>query len=250
MQLILGKNQKLKKLLIKKHQNSGRNNKGSITVAHKGGGKKQKFRLIEFTKFIWNSKGIIQKIEYDPNRTSLINLLIYSQGIICYNLKIEKTYIGDIISTVNKFIHFSGWSSYLNNFQLNSILSQIEYYYFNKSQYCKSAGAFCILLKKKEEGNLIKLKSKKIKIFKKWNIGTLGKIQNIEIKKKKYKKAGHKRNIGIRPTTRGVAMNPVDHPHGGGEGKSSGGRSSVSPWGKITKGLKTQKKWKKKKVTF
>lgn len=243
--VILAKQLKTKKFLQKKKRNSGRNNRGKITVYHKGGGNKKKYRIIDLNKFIWNIKGVIKRIEYDPNRTSLITLISYSNGIICYALNINSTHIGDIIHNKDEKTNLKGCGSYLKNFKLGDKISQLEYYYTTKAQYSRTSGSYSILLKNNKNRCLIKLSSLKYKIFKDLNTAVFGEIFNYNKSKKKYKKAGYNRAKGRRPSVRGVSMNPIDHPHGGGEGKGTPGRPSVTPWGIPTKGSKTKKKWKK-----
>lgn len=243
--IILSKQPKIKKLLQRKKKNSGRNNRGKITVYHKGGGNKKKYRIIDLNKFIWNIKGIIKKIEYDPNRTSIITLISYSNGVICYSINVNNTQIGDIIYNKDEKINLKGCGSYLKNFKLGDRISQLEYYYTTKAQYSRTSGNYSILLKNNENYCLIKLSSSRYKIFRGLNTAILGEIYNHNEIKKKYKKAGYSRGKGKRPSVRGVSMNPIDHPHGGGEGKGTPGRPSVTPWGMPTKGSKTKKKWKK-----
>lgn len=243
--VILTRQLKTKKFLQKKKRNSGRNNRGKITVYHKGGGNKKKYRIIDLNKFIWNIKGIIKKIEYDPNRTSIITLISYSNGIICYTLSIHSTHIGDIIYNKDKKTNLKGCGSYLKNFKSGDKISQLEYYYTTQAQYSRTSGSYSVLLKNNKNHCLIKLSSLKYKIFKGLNTAILGEIFNYNKTKGKYKKAGYSRAKGKRPSVRGVSMNPIDHPHGGGEGKGTPGRPSVTPWGMPTKGSKTKKKWKK-----
>lgn len=232
------------KLQIGKKKINGRNNSGKITVYHRGGGNKKNYRLIDFQKYIWNTRGIIINFEYEPRRNTPINTIFYSQGIVCYCIHIHGTFIGDTIINKNQKILTLGCGSYLKNFNLNSYICQITYFYINTNQYIRSMGTFGVITNKTKKKIFVKLSSKKIKTFNMWNTCILGRISML-ITQNNYKKAGYSRNRGWRPIVRGVAMNPVDHPHGGGEGKTSGGRPSVTPWGKITKGLKTKKKWKK-----
>jgi len=235
----------IKYLTQKKKKINGRNNKGQISIFGRGGGNKKKYRLIDFNKFIWNIPGIILRIESDPNRTSLISLISYTNGIINYSLNIKGTYTGDYIINQSQEKNLLGFTSYIKDINLNTKISQIEYNFLSKMQYCRAAGSYAIIIKKGKKNSLLKLNVKKHKIFQIWSIAVIGQISNLKHKLKKYKNAGHRSAMGFKPKVRGVAMNPIDHPHGGGEGKSSGGRPSVTPWGKITKGKKTQKKWKK-----
>lgn len=239
---ILSKQPKVKKLIQKKKRNSGRNNRGKITVYHRGGGNRRKYRIVDLNKFIWNLKGIIKRIEYDPNRTSPITLISYGNGIMCYSISIAGTYIGDVIYNKDGKVNLKGCGTYLKNFKLGDRISQLEYYYATKAQYSRTSGNYSVLLKTNKSRCLVKLNSLKHKMFKELNTAILGKTLSFNEIKKRYKKAGYSRAKGRRPSVRGVSMNPIDHPHGGGEGKGTPGRPSVTPWGIVTKGPKTRKK--------
>ena len=186
----------------------------------------------------------MKRIEHDPNRTSGITLISYSNGLVCLTLSIKDTYIGDIIYNIDQALNVKGCGTYLKNLKLGDKISQVEYYYNTTAQYSRTSGNYSKIIKNNKDYYLIKFNSSKCKMFKKLNTAIYGEIFNFKEIKKNYKKAGYKRLKGIRPTVRGVSMNPVDHPHGGGEGKGTPGRPSVTPWGRVAKGPKTRKKWK------
>ena len=237
----------LKKGLNKK---SGRNFRGKITVYHKGGGNKKMYRIIDFKR--QNELGKVLRIEYDPNRSCFIALL--------YNFKIHKYFymlapeglkINDIIYNYklkdilkNKDIKI-GYSMPLYNIPLNIPIHNIELNKNGGGSLVRTAGNYAFILKKDLDINgfaYIKLSNSRIKKIPLVCLATIGKLSNSYHMLFNFKKAGYMRNINRRPVVRGVAMNPIDHPDGGGEGKASGGRVSVTPWGLITKGLKTVKK--------
>jgi len=236
----------LKKGLNKK---SGRNFRGKITVYHKGGGHKINYRIIDFKHV--NKQGKVINIQYDPNRSCYIAL--------CYNKETQKYFYtlapqglkkNDIIHTYNlnnilktREIKI-GYTMPLYNIPLNIPIYNIETIYNRGSTLVRSAGNFAFIIKKDIDINgfaYIKLNNKRIKKISLMCNATIGKLSNQYHDLYNYQKAGIIRNLNIRPTVRGVAMNPIDHPHGGGEGKTSGGRVSVTPWGLITKGYKTVK---------
>lgn len=232
-----------KKLLKGISKKSGRNNLGRITSFTKGGGHKRKYRFIDFKREILN--GIILNIEYDPNRNVPIafvkDLLKNSYGYILLT-KTQK--IGSTFSYKKKNLLFGDFSK-LKYLPINSKVSCIEEFYKKGFSYIRSAGTSGIIVNKDlKKKILIKFPSGKLKFFEKSSLATSGENAN-SMKSFKKNKAGRSRWLGKRPVVRGVAMNPIDHPHGGGEGKTSGGRPSVSPWGKLTKGVKTRSKKKK-----
>lgn len=237
---ILWKKKSFKYLKLKKLRINGRNNQGKLVVYHRGGGVKKNYRMIDYYKYIWNLYGIVYRIEYDPNRNSLINLILYTNGIFSYNLHTENLKIGDKILVKQNFINKIGYSCLLKNIPLNIKIHSIELSNLKGAQYIRSAGLFSVIYKHLKNYIILKVKKRFIKINN-LNMATIGSISNFEYIFKNFYKAGYFRKKGWRPVVRGVAKNPIDHPHGGGQGKTSGGRPSVSPQGKITKGLKTVK---------
>lgn len=222
---------------------SGRNNLGRITSFTKGGGHKRKYRFIDFKRKILN--GIILNIEYDPNRNVPIAFIKdLNTDHYGYILLTKTQQIGSIFSYKKKNLLFGDFSK-LKYLPINSKISCIEEFKKKGFSYIRSAGTSGVLVNKDFKNKvLIKFPSGKFKFFSKDSLATFGENAN-SIKTFKKNKAGRSRWLGKRPVVRGVAMNPIDHPHGGGEGKTSGGRPSVSPWGKLTKGVKTRSKKKK-----
>jgi len=246
------------KFLATKTKNfAGRNNRGSITVKHRGGGSKHNCWFIDFRRRLFNQVGLIQRIKRDSNRTGFVALVLYKQsGVFSHILCPADNKQGDIIKAVNYLEGFSrfysGFSMPLKNVSAGVPIHNIEFKTLSGGKIARAAGAFGIVMRKLclRNGKKIvgiRLPSKKVYYVSEKAFATLGKVSNSDHIFLNLFKAGQNRWRGIRPHVRGVAMNPVDHPHGGGEGKSSGGRSSVSCWGKKTKGYKTLKFKKKKK---
>jgi len=235
----------LKSLSYGINNTGGRNNSGLICNFHKGGGSKKIFRDIDFMRQILDIPGIIYRIEYDPNRSSYIALIIYQNGLFKYILATNGIKEGDIlIFSRNKGIDINiGNGMSLNEIPLGSKIHNIEIHPYSGGSIIRSAGNYCKLIKKDEKEATIRLKSKKEIKLSINCLANIGIVSKPDYKNIKGGKAGHSRYLGIRPTVRGVAMNPIDHPHGGGEGKTSGGRVSVTPWARPTKGYKTKRKY-------
>lgn len=221
----------IKKLKKGKLKSGGRNNYGRITSYRKGGGNKLKYRFIDFKRSMFNEKGKVINIEYDPNRTVKIALILYESGILSYILCPKDLKIGDEIesSLVKDFSYSSGDSGLIQNLRLGSLIHNIELKPGKGGQLMRSAGTFAKIIKREKNNVIIKLTSGKLYSINGKCMATLGIISNDLHSNFKYYKAGQKRWKGIRPSVRGVAMNPVDHPHGGGEGKSQIGRAPVTP---------------------
>jgi len=243
----------LKKLTEHKKKNSGRNNQGRITVRHRGGGNKIRYNIIDFKRAIFDVPAVVLQVHKDFNRNAFIALLLYKNGILSYIIAADNLKKGDIISASNKTVKLPGNAMPLLNMQLGSIIHNVELHYGKGGQLCRAAGTYATLVTKKVFKNLryaiVRLKSKEEYFIFLNNLAVFGVVSNIDFHLLTLKNAGSSRRLGIRPHVRGVAMNPVDHPHGGGEGKTSGGRPSVTPWGKITKGQPTRNP-KKKKFIF
>jgi large subunit ribosomal protein L2 len=237
----------LKSLTYGIKNNGGRNNNGLISSFHRGGGHKKAFRKIDFLRQILDVPGIIYRIEYDPNRSSYIALIIYQNGYIRYILATDGIKEGDtLIFTRTKNIDIKlGNAMPLNQIPVGTKIHNIESHPYDGGSIVRSAGTFCKLIKRDDKEATIRLKSKKEIIISSNCLASIGIVSKPDHKNLQGGKAGYSRYLGIRPTVRGVAMNPVDHPHGGGEGKTSGGRSSVTPWSRPTKGYKTKRKYKK-----
>nr|YP_009485497.1 ribosomal protein L2 [Melosira undulata]AVR57561.1 ribosomal protein L2 [Melosira undulata] len=221
--------------LIGLKNSTGRNNQGKITVFSKGGGKKQKYRKIDFTNHLKN-KSIITSIEYDPNRSANI-MSIFDCKFKKYYYKIAPIgqKIGDIIYNSNITNLFLGHTLNLNNIPIGTFIYNLAIKNTEKAKFARAAGSFGFLVEKNFKNCLIKLNSGKTKAALLNGYASLGIISNEFFCLKILAKAGRSRWLNKKPKVRGVAMNPVDHPHGGGEGKTSGGRPSVTPWGKPTK---------------
>lgn len=240
MQLKFKKNS-FKRLSFGSISISGRNNKGKIVVCHRGGGCKKKVRIIDFKKYIWNVFGFINRIEYDPKRNSLIALVTYSNGIITYCLATEGLNVGDFIINSEKTIIKSGNSTNLSSIPVGVRISSIELSINKGAQFIRAAGTYATVVTKYKSYCILKLKSGEMRKFPSNCLATVGVISNFQYMYRRFGKAGYYRKKGWLPIVRGVAMNPVDHPHGGGQGKTSGGRPSVTPKGIITKGKPTKK---------
>ena len=228
-------------LLEKQSKKSGRNNNGRITVRHRGGGSKQRYRIIDFKR---NKDGIpakVEHIEYDPNRTAHIALLLYADGERRYIIAPNGISTGDqLMSGTEASIHVGNCMP-LRNMPLGTTVHCIELKPGKGAQLARSAGAAVQLVAKEGQHATLRLRSGEMRKVLAECRATIGEVSNGEHSLRSLGKAGAKRWRGIRPTVRGVAMNPVDHPHGGGEGRTSGGRHPVSPWGTPTKGYKTRK---------
>ena len=236
----LWKGKSLKLLTIGKHSTGGRNNLGRITSRSKGAGHKQKYREIDFYRKKDNLKAKIERIEYDPNRSAHVALIKYEDGLMSYILAPNKIKIGDeVVSGKNKEIEIGNCMP-LSDIPTGTDIHNIELYPNGGGKLARSAGSSAQISGMDENYCIIKLSSGEIRKIINTARATIGSVSNTDHQNIKIGKAGRYRWRGRRPSVRGVAMNPVDHPHGGGEGKTSGGRSPVSPWGQSAKGLKTR----------
>jgi large subunit ribosomal protein L2 len=230
--LILKKSRKIIPLVKRKVKKSGRNNTGKITVRHRGGGLKRLFRIVDFYRSILNVVGTVIRFEYDSNRNSLLSLVSYSIGVLSYILAIEKIFVGNNIINTNKKIFLrnrNGSSMPLRYVNLKEKINCLENKMTKGATFLRSAGSFGIVLKKNIYFCLIKLKSGFIKYFNSYCIASIGSILNFNFYLFRHKTAGLIRNKNFRPHVRGVAMNPIDHPYGGGEGKKSKRKICMSP---------------------
>lgn len=233
----------LKNKILTKNKRQGRNNLGKITIRHRGGGAKRKIRILKNIRSLENIYGIVKFYEYDPNRNSYLSIIFYQNGAKEYALKLKSIDIGTKIIFSENIIIQPGNSTYLTNIPTGTKINNLEFRPFSKSRLARSGDSFAVVLSNTNEKTIILLPSKEIKIFNSRCIATIG----VPEKKKQsvINKAGRSRLLGIRPTVRGSAMNAVDHPHGGGEGKAPIGRKQpLTPWGKKTLGIKTRKKGK------
>ena len=218
----------------------GRNNYGRITSRHKGGGQKHKFRIIDFLRKKKNISGEVERIEYDPNRTAYIALIKYDDNERNYIICPQSLKVGDKILSGEKIEIKVGNCLYLKDIPPGTSVHNVELLPGNGGKLARSAGSSVTLSGYDGDYAIIKLSSGETRKVRSDCVATIGVVSNPDQKNIKIGKAGRNRWRGKRPQTRGVAMNPVDHPHGGGEGKTSGGRSPVSPWGQSAKGLKTR----------
>ncbi len=232
-----------KSLLEPLKKNGGRNSYGRITVRHQGGGNRQKYRVIDFKRDKDGIKAKVATIEYDPNRTANIALLNYLDGEKRYILAPVGLSVGDIVESGESADIKPGNALPLTNIPVGSLIHNVELKPGKGGQMVRAAGNAAQLMAKEGEYAQVRLPSGEVRMVRINCKATIGQVGNLEHENVSLGKAGRKRWMGIRPTVRGVVMNPVDHPHGGGEGKSPIGRPSpVTPWGKPTLGLKTRKK--------
>ncbi|GAB4113970.1 MAG: 50S ribosomal protein L2 [Candidatus Caldatribacteriota bacterium] len=223
---------------------AGRNNQGRVTVRHQGGGNKRRYRSIDFKRDKEGIPAKVASIEYDPNRSAYIALLYYLDGEKRYIICPEKLNVGDIVVSGKEADIKVGNTKPLKEIPLGSLIHNIELNPGQGGKLVRSAGASAQLMAKEGDYAQVKLPSGEVRLVHLNCMATIGQVGNLDYENISYGKAGKKRWLGIRPTVRGVAMNPIDHPLGGGEGKTSGGRHPVSPTGVPAKGYKTRKKHK------
>ena len=228
-------------LLEKKSKSGGRNNGGRITTRHIGGGHKQHYRVIDFRRNKDAIPATVERIEYDPNRTAFIALVCYADGERRYIIAPKGLKAGDKIESGDAAAIKVGNTLPLRNIPVGSVVHCLELKPGKGAQLARSAGASAQLVARDGAYATLRLRSGEMRKVLTECRATLGEVSNSEHSLRSLGKAGAKRWRGVRPTVRGVAMNPVDHPHGGGEGRTSGGRHPVSPWGTPTKGYKTRK---------
>ena len=227
-------------LLEKQGKTGGRNNAGRITTRHRGGGHKQHYRIVDFKRDKEGIPARVERIEYDPNRTAHLALLCYADGERRYIIAPKGVSVGDQLMAGHDAPIKVGNALPLRNIPIGSTVHCIEMRPGKKAQIARSAGASAQLIAREQGYATLRLRSGEMRKVPSDCRATLGEVGNSEHSLRKIGKAGANRWLGIRPTVRGVVMNPVDHPHGGGEGRTSGGRHPVSPWGTPTKGYKTR----------
>ena len=218
----------------------GRNNQGRITVRHQGGGVKRQYRKSVFKRTRWDIPAVVERLEYDPNRTAFIALIKYEDGLLSYIIAPQRLEVGDTVITSASADIKPGNTLPLKNIPVGTIIHNIELKPQKGAQMVRSAGTYAQLVGRDSGYAQIKLASGELRMVLDNCLATIGAVSNPDKSNEVSSKAGRNRHLGIRPTVRGVVMNPVDHPHGGGEGKSSGGRHPVTPWGKKTRGPKTR----------
>ena len=228
-------------LVEKQSRSGGRNNNGRITTRHIGGGHKQHYRRIDFKRTKDGIPAKVERLEYDPNRTAHIALLLFKDGERRYIIAPKGVQAGDVLESGSAAPIKTGNCLPLRNIPVGSVVHCIELKPGKGAQMARSAGASVQLVAREGQYATVRLRSGEMRKVLAECRATLGEVSNSEHSLRKLGKAGAARWRGVRPTVRGVAMNPVDHPHGGGEGRTSGGRHPVSPWGTPTKGYKTRK---------
>ena len=236
----LWKGDPYKPLVTSQHSTGGRNNQGRITSRRMGGGVKRKYRIIDFKRNKFDISAEVIRNEYDPNRSAFISLIKYDDGEFNYILTPQKVNVGDKVMSGQNVDLKEGNCLPLKNIPVGTNLHNIELKPGAGGQLARSAGTSVQLVSKEDLYVQLRLVSGEIRLINKNCLATIGIVSNSDNTNTKLGKAGRKRYLGFRPKVRGVVMNPVDHPHGGGEGRTSGGRHPVTPWGKPTKGKKTR----------
>jgi large subunit ribosomal protein L2 len=224
---------------LRKH--GGRNNTGRITARRRGGGHKRRYRMIDFKRLKLDVFATVERLEYDPNRTAYIALIKYADGDVAYILAPQRLAVGDQVVSGERVDIKPGNALPMQNIPVGTIIHNVEMKVGKGGQIARSAGTYAQLIGKDQGYAQLRLNSGELRLVRGECMATIGAVSNPDNQNIKLGKAGRKRWLGKRPAVRGVAMNPVDHPHGGGEGRTSGGRHPVTPWGKPTKGKRTRK---------
>ncbi len=222
------------------NKSGGRNNQGRITSRRRGGGHKRRYRLIDFKRNKMDVQATVLRIEYDPNRTAFIALIEYKDGEKAYIIAPQRLSVGDVVIAANKADVQPGNAMPLKNIPIGTIVHNVELKPGKGGQMARSAGTYVQVVGRDAGYAQIKLSSGELRVVRGECMATIGAVSNPDQSNINIGKAGRNRWLGRRPSVRGVAMNPIDHPHGGGEGRTSGGRHPVTPWGKCTKGKKTR----------
>jgi len=236
----LFKGKPVKKLTKGITKSGGRNNSGRITSWQKGGGHKKKYRVIDFKRAKLDVEATVERIEYDPNRSSFIALIKYDDGELSYILAPQKLLIGNKVISSTKADIKPGNAMPLNAIPVGTIIHNVELKPGKGGQLARSAGSYVQVIGKDLSYSILRLTSGEVRLVLSTCMCSIGAVSNQDNQNQNFGKAGRKRWMGKRPSVRGVAMNPIDHPHGGGEGRTSGGRHPVTPWGKPTKGKRTR----------
>lgn len=229
-----------KRLLAKRSSTGGRNNQGRITCRHHGGGHKRKYRIVDFRRDKTGVPAKVAAIEYDPNRSARLALLHYVDGEKRYILWPHGLSVGDTVVSGPEADIKPGNALPIRSIPVGTMVHNVELKIGKGGQLARSAGSVVQILAKEGQYAHLRLRSGEVRLIHRDCMATVGQVGNLDHEQVSIGKAGRSRWLGIRPTVRGVAMNPVDHPLGGGEGKSSGGRHPCTPWGKPTKGYKTR----------
>ena len=218
----------------------GRNNHGRITMWQRGGGHKQRYRTIDFQRRKFDVVGTVERLEYDPNRTAFIALIKYDDGELAYILAPQRLKAGDKVIAGERTDVKPGNAMPLKNIPVGTIVHNVELKPGKGGQLARAAGTYVQLVGRDQGYAQLRLGSGEVRIVRGECMASIGAVSNPDQQNINFGKAGRMRWLGKRPSVRGVAMNPIDHPHGGGEGRTSGGRHPVTPWGKGTKGNKTR----------
>jgi len=236
----LWKGDPLKSLTEGLRSHGGRNNTGRITARRRGGGHKRRYRIVDFRRLKYDAPATVERLEYDPNRTAFIALIRYEDGEQTYILAPQRLRVGDVVVSGKHVDIRPGNALPMANIPVGTIIHNVEMKIGKGGQIARSAGTYAQLIGKDQGYAQLRLSSGELRMVRAECMATVGAVSNPDQANIKLGKAGRKRWLGKRPAVRGVAMNPVDHPHGGGEGRTSGGRHPVTPWGKPTKGKKTR----------
>jgi len=221
-------------------KSGGRNNTGRITARRIGGGHKRRYRLVDFKRRKFDQPAVVERLEYDPNRTAFIALVRYADGTQSYILAPQRLKVGDSVVSGERVDVKPGNAMPLKNIPVGTIVHNVEMKAGKGGQLARSAGTYVQVVGRDQGYAQLKLSSGELRVVRGECLATIGAVSNPDQSNINLGKAGRNRWLGKRPSVRGVAMNPIDHPHGGGEGRTSGGRHPVTPWGKPTKGKKTR----------
>jgi large subunit ribosomal protein L2 len=236
----LHKGRPVKKLTEGLRSKGGRNNHGRITMRYRGGGHKRRYRLVDFTRRKFDMVATVERLEYDPNRTAFIALIKYDDGEQSYILAPQRLQPGDKVVSGERADIKPGNAMPLKNIPVGTIVHNVELKPAGGGQLARSAGTYVQLVGRDAGLALLRMSSGEVRMVRTECMATIGAVSNPDQQNTSIGKAGRNRWKGRKPSVRGVAMNPIDHPHGGGEGRTSGGRHPVTPWGKSTKGKKTR----------
>ncbi|MDP6389625.1 MAG: 50S ribosomal protein L2 [Alphaproteobacteria bacterium] len=238
----LHKGKPVKKLTKGLTQKAGRNNAGRITARRRGGGHKRRYRVVDFKRRKFDIPATVERLEYDPNRTAFIALIRYEDGEQSYILAPQRLDVGDVVISGERADIKPGNAMPLSSIPIGTIVHNVEMKVGKGGQIARAGGTYLQLVGRDGAYAQLKLGSGELRMVRSECMATVGAVSNPDQANIKIGKAGRNRWLGKRPSVRGVAMNPVDHPHGGGEGRSSGGRHPVTPWGVPTKGKRTRQK--------
>lgn len=237
---LLHKGKPVKSLTVGLNKSGGRNSQGRMTVRHRGGGHKRRYRIIDFKRRKFDVPATVERLEYDPNRTAFIALIRYDDGELSYILAPQRVRLGDTVISGERADIKPGNAMPMKNMPVGTVIHNVEMKPNKGGQLARAGGAYAQLIGKDAGYALLRLSSGEQRMVRGECMASIGAVSNPDRQNIKLGKAGRSRWLGRRPKVRGVAMNPVDHPHGGGEGRTSGGRHPVTPWGVATKGKRTR----------